>query len=96
MTLGKKEAFCSDFLLMHLFLLWRAKLFILIYPPPCAYTLPEPIPSLNFQEGQVQKLLSRNMWKELIGSGIWLFPPDYFCVAVTWLSPPLSSHFLLP
>lgn len=41
--------------------------------------------SCSSQEGQVHRLLSENMWRELIGSSIWLFPPDCFCMAVTWL-----------
>lgn len=45
--------------------------------------------SLSLQEGQVHRLLSPNMWRELIGSSVWLFPPDCLCVAVTWLSLPL-------
>lgn len=35
--------------------------------------------------------LSQNMWRELIGSSIRLFPPDCFCVAVT-CSPPHHHH----
>lgn len=54
--------------------------------PPSPWCLHPSLSSLSSQEGQVHRLLSQNMWRELIGSSVWLFPPDCFCVAVTWLS----------
>lgn len=60
-------------------------------PPTNTYSLPS-LPPAHLRV-KCMGFLSQNMWGELIGSSVRLFPLDCFCVAVT-CSPPHPHHHL--